>query len=86
MLTEKETQAVLSTLCVKLGFCDSDDGFFDLKLETVDEFTMAVIRADGLDLDERSNLYKQVREVVLDASEKHLNVEKMAYSASEDVV
>lgn len=75
MLTKKETQQSLSKLCVKLGFCDADESFLELKLDTVDEFTRAVIRADGLNLDERSDMYKQIRQVVDEAFQKHFDSE-----------
>lgn len=79
MLTKEETQDLLSKLCVKLGFCDSDDSFYDVEIETVDEFVKAVIRADGLELDEGSELYKQVRQVVHEAFEKHLDLEERRF-------
>ena len=61
-------------MCVNLGFCDADNSFFELKLETVDEFTKAVLRAEGLELDESSDLYKQVREVVGEAFQKSSDI------------
>ncbi|MBC7796833.1 MAG: hypothetical protein H7Z37_08175 [Pyrinomonadaceae bacterium] len=81
MLDVAEVESLLSKLCIDLGFClpPEDENLLREKPPSdVDAFTDAVFLAEGLDPQHVDrHLYRQVREVVWQAFEKH-------YEAYED--
>ena len=75
VLTHDEVMALLSKLCIRLGFClPADKQLFlaSAPPEDIDEFTQAVFVAEGLDpTTSERQLYNQVRQVVAHAFVKH---------------
>ena len=76
MLNDKEARKLLDKLATKLGFTELDDELISSHPRTVDEFTVAVLKAEGLDIGSRSDIYKEVRGCVEDAFRMHLEEEE----------
>jgi hypothetical protein len=78
MLDAVETESLLSVLCTKLGFClppKEENRLIENPPETIDDFTDAVFRAEGLNPQyAERHLYRQVRDKVAEAFEKHNNL------------
>jgi hypothetical protein len=76
VLSEREVQALLSKLCIDLGFClvpTEQARLASAPPSDIDEFTRAVFIAEDLDpLTAESNLYHQVRELVARAFVDHV--------------
>lgn len=74
MLTEEETHALLTTLCVNLGFClqpKAAERIARNPPDDVREFTDTVFVAEGLEpATSDRRLYRQVRNVVAEAFQK----------------
>lgn len=74
MLTRKETEVVLSRLCIDLGFClpfDRENEILNNPPDSVDKFAEAVIRAEGLNHEHiERGLYREVRDVIAEAFDK----------------
>lgn len=77
MLDNREAEILLSVLCTKLGFClppEMENKLLENPPATIDDFTNAVFRAEGLNPEQvERRLYKQVRNKVAEAFEKHNN-------------
>ena len=72
MLTPMEIKSVLSKIASELGLSHVDPSLRTLQTDDVDEFTRAVFLVEGLAPEwEGGNLYRQVRQRVCDAFEKH---------------
>jgi hypothetical protein len=75
VLAHEEVIALLSRLCIQLGFCLSPNRQASLACappEDVDEFTRAVFVAEGLDpVTAEKQLYNQVRQLVAHAFVQH---------------
>ena len=77
MLTPMEIKSVLSKIASELGFSDIDPNSRTLQTDDVDEFAQAIVLAEGLAPEwEGGNLYRQVRQRVCDAFEKHNRTEE----------
>jgi hypothetical protein len=76
MLTRAETESLLSKLCIELGFClppEDDARLIESPPDTVEAFTDAVFIAEGLNPEyAERHLYRQVRDKVAEAFQKHL--------------
>ncbi len=75
-LTEQEASQLLSTLCIKLGFCLSPKMNSRLAKNpppSAERFASAVYSSEGLDPSLRSDLYKQVLSYVEVAFQRHLD-------------
>ena len=75
-LTEREASQLLSTLCIKLGFCLSPKLNSRLAKNpppSAERFAHAVYSIEGLDPSLRSDLYKQVLSCVEAAFQRHLD-------------
>ena len=75
-LTEQEASQLLSTLCIKLGFCLSPKMNSRLAINpppTAERFANAVYSIEGLDPSLQSDLYKQVLSYVEAAFQRHLD-------------
>ncbi|RZK23137.1 MAG: hypothetical protein EOO56_06095 [Hymenobacter sp.] len=80
-LTEKEASQLLSTLCIKLGFCLSPKMNSRLAKNpppSADKFANAAYSIEGLDPSLRSDLYKQALSYVEAAFQRHLD--QLSYS------
>ena len=67
-LSAHDVQALLDTLCVKLGFCLSPDGRERLqehRPSSIDAFTEAVFTAEGLDIESADrHIVRQVKQEI----------------------
>ena len=75
-LTEQEASQLLSTLCIKLGFCLSPKMNSRLAKNpppSAERFANAVYSIEGLDPSLQSDLYKQVLSYVEAAFQRHLD-------------
>ena len=75
-LTEQEASQLLTSLCIKLGFCLGPKMTSRLAKNpppSVERFARAVYRAEGLDPSLRSDLYKQLLSYVEAAFQRHLD-------------
>jgi hypothetical protein len=77
MLDAAKTESLLSKLCIELGFClppEKENRLIKNPPKTIDDFTDAVFRAEGLNPEyAERHLYRQVRNKVAEAFEKHRN-------------
>ena len=75
MLDTREVEALLSKLCIGLGFClppTAERELIAKPPDTVDEFTREVFRLEGLDPDVVDrHLFREVRNYVAAAFESH---------------
>ena len=75
MLETVEVESLLSKLCIELGFClppEHENRLIENPPATIDEFTDAVFRLEGLDpQNAERHLYRQVRDKIAQAFEKH---------------
>ena len=74
LLNPEEVQALLSKLCIKLGFCLPPVEIERLAaspLRDIDEFTQAIFVAEGFGVVRSDGLFDQVREVVTQAFIDH---------------
>jgi hypothetical protein len=73
-LSPSEAEALLHTLCVKLGFCLHSphyDDLCDYPPDNVASFTDAVVVAEGMDVTTIDRaLYRQVRDCVAEAFQR----------------
>jgi hypothetical protein len=71
MLSSKETMQLLYSLCIRLGFClppETQTLLAESPPEDIDEFTVAVFRAEGLDPETADQqLYCDVKNMVATA-------------------
>lgn len=78
MLSERDTETLLSELCVKLGFCLPPEARHLLATSPpaeVGAFTNAVFKAEGLNPETADrHLYRQVRAMVSRAFERSTRV------------
>ena len=74
-LSAAEVASLLSTLCVRLGFClppVESERLCRVVPESIDAFTDAVFTAEGLPPDTADrHLYRQVRSLVAAAFQRH---------------
>ena len=79
-LSAAEVTALLSTLCVKLGFClppTESERLCRAVPPSIDAFTDAVFVAEGIQPDTASrHTYRQVRALIADAFQRHCDHEQ----------
>jgi hypothetical protein len=74
ILEPNEVRALLSTLCIKMGFClppPEIETIVELPPRNVEEFARAVFVAEGLGWAKSDPLFKKVKEIVGQAFVEH---------------
>jgi hypothetical protein len=87
VLAPAEVDALLSKLCVKLGFClppKECERFRTSPPTNVREFANRVFRAEGLEPERAdTQLWRQVRDLVAEAFESHIGPEDLTKRSSQ---
>jgi hypothetical protein len=74
ILDPNEVRVLLSTLCIKLGFClppTEIEKLIEALPRNVEDFTRAVFVAEGVGIAKSDPLFKQVKELAARAFAKH---------------